>query len=396
MIPTPHATLSCLAAILVGNVAPGQSVLQVGPGGFAQIHAAIAAAHDGDEIRIAPGTYEPFDAVKSLRIEADVPGTVTAAATFTRVTSSLGGAGRELHVAGLTFAGLATTAAGLVTFEDCAFLGVSNGTALSQVGGMLTLVRCEVNTPGPGLRIGFGSYCSAVDSTFTSTGNVVILTPTAVAVQNSRLQMSGCTLTGGSVTQAGFLRFAGLGLEVGQDTTAWLVDCTVRGGDELTGAFPPAAGAHIPPLAVGRGVLFAHRTQFQGGNGPGSGQAPPIIGTVTAEPQLGISVLGGAFVLGSQRTVELRGAPGDVMVAMASFGLALPTPIPGLAQPATGFLGTSAVVLGLAIGDTAGRGTFGIAVPNAPTFRGVGVWVRGVDLTPLPWQASAIAGGLLR
>lgn len=395
-----HSVSSFAAFLLATLGLPAQSILHVGPGGFAQIDAAIAAAQDGDLIRIAPGTYTQFQATKSVRIQAESPSTATVTGSYPSYSCGFGAAGRAVHVAGLVFQDVyVAAAAGLVTFEDCAFqISNLNATApnLAQFGGTLSLVRCSLAAAGPTLHVRFGGYCSAVDSTFRSAGNLAIVTPRAVWVEAATLQMSGCTLTGGSVTQAGALRFAGPGLDVGQNGTAALVDCVVQGGDEVTGAFPPAFGAVVGTFGSGPGTLRAHRTQCRGGHGPGAIQAPGLSGTATPGALLGASMAHGAFAIGASNRLDLRGQPNGVLVGAATLELGIATPVPGLEQPGVGFLGATTVVLGFAIADGNGLAAFPLAIPNVPSLQGLGVWLRGIEFTTAPWQASPVLGGLVR
>lgn len=399
MRTSPRPTCFFPSFVLATLAMPAQSVLHVGPGGFAQIDAAITAAQDGDLIRIAPGTYTQFQATKSVRLQAEIPATVVVTGSYPSYACGFGAAGRAVHVSGLAFRDVYVTAAdGLVTFEDCAFQ-IANLTAtaptLAQFGGTLSLVRCAMAAAGATLHVRFGGYCSAVDSTFTSAGNLPIVNPRAVWVESATLQMSGCTLTGGSVTQPGALRFAGPGLEVGQNARVALVDCLVQGGDELTGAFPPAAGALLP-LGGGLSSLRTHRTLYRGGRGPGAIQAPGLSGAATPGPLLGASMANGGFATGVANHLDLRGEPGGLLVAAATLELGLANPVPGLEQPGVGFLGAATVVLGFALGDGNGRASFPVTIPNLPGLQGLGVWLRGIEFATSPWQASPVLGGLVR
>ena len=51
---------------LLGASLAAQTVHTVGPGGFAQIHEAIAAASPNDVIQVHAGTYEAFTLDKPL------------------------------------------------------------------------------------------------------------------------------------------------------------------------------------------------------------------------------------------------------------------------------------------------------------------------------------------
>ena len=50
----------------------------------------------------------------------------------------------------------------------------------------------------------------------------------------------------------------------------------------------------------------------------------------------------------------------------------------------------------LALAAPGGTVGYSLAVPNATSLRGVGVWLQGIQLTGLQFRASAIAGGTVR
>src|SRR5262245_39676927 len=71
----PRLLFAAAMALLASSLA-AQPVHLVGPGGFAQIQAAINAAANGDVIVIQGGTYLPFTLTKDLTLTAAPGATV--------------------------------------------------------------------------------------------------------------------------------------------------------------------------------------------------------------------------------------------------------------------------------------------------------------------------------
>jgi hypothetical protein len=165
-------------AVAVALLAPqlfAQNVLTVEPGGaFSQIHAAVAAAQDGDVIRVRAGTYSAFDVVgKSLTIVGE-PG----AAVFYFSFGSAFPPNQALEVRDLAAhqrlvvrdidftlsyvdpipSVLVQNCAGAVVFEDCV---ISSGFGPgAQIAGAAstTFVRCELRSAGPFKPVGSSTY----------------------------------------------------------------------------------------------------------------------------------------------------------------------------------------------------------------------------------------------
>ena len=92
------SALVTAVATLAAAVLPGQATLLVGPGGYAQITAAIAAAAPVDIVLVQPGVYDMFLLMKGLTIRATAPGAEAVLAS----TAPLGSANTLWPPAGAT------------------------------------------------------------------------------------------------------------------------------------------------------------------------------------------------------------------------------------------------------------------------------------------------------
>jgi hypothetical protein len=234
---------SAVAGALLAPQLLAQNVLTVEPGGaFSQIGAAVAAAQDGDVIRVRAGTYSAFDVVgKSLTIVGE-PGAVVFYSSFPPVfppnqaleVRALA-AHQRLVVRDIDFwlsyidpipGVLVQNCAGAVVFEDCV---ISSGFGPgAQVAGAAsaTFVRCEVRSAGPFKPVGSSTY----------------QTNAGLAVSGSNVHLFDCLVVGSK----------------GLDITLF-TPVTTDGG---TG------------IDFDGGLVFAQGSVVAGGNGGGVAAAP--------------------------------------------------------------------------------------------------------------------------
>src|SRR5262245_21664529 len=121
----PSSVLFLLASAL-----PSQTVHLVGPGGFAQITQAIAAAANGDVVLIQSGAYTPFTLAKDLTltaasgavVEVMVPPFTVGGPTDLQPPTFAKIAGLRFR-ATISFVGFSQTRvlSGTVHFADCSF-----------------------------------------------------------------------------------------------------------------------------------------------------------------------------------------------------------------------------------------------------------------------------------
>ena len=387
---------------LFGAVAAtSQSVLVVGPGGYATIQGAVDAASNGDIVRIAPGTYGVFQlSGKGLTLIADQPGTVRIRnMTFNENVVAIDlDPSLQLRLVDLIFEDNPTVGIlivgifhGITSIEGCTF--VSGMLPVLDVGGNAVVVmrRCQLQgSSDAAMRVVGPAHLLASQCTFTGAPVVGLATSgAALLVEGALAFLSDCTLTGGSYVGPAFSYTAGSGVLCHIPARVWVVDCTVQGGDS-------SAANVAPGHAIANGGLTTyHRGTVRGGIGP-TGPAAAVPGSSVPEPLLGVTSSPAGLQLGANFDVVLRGAPGDILVTFGTIELQLPQIVPILAQPVVGFLAPTGIVVDAAIAGPTGTASYSFLVPSVPAVRHVGVWFRGIDLATWPLQASPIVGGVIR
>lgn len=154
----------CLAPVL-STALTAQATLTVGPGGFAQIVDAIAAAQAGDLIVVQAGTYLPFDVPLGVRIVAPDGAIVTTSpggpASIYNVAPP---AGQQATIVGLTFRTnpiypppeptVSLHVTGNVVFADCLFYNWADlGYYAVVCNGDVQFDRCEWNGLWDGMSV---------------------------------------------------------------------------------------------------------------------------------------------------------------------------------------------------------------------------------------------------
>lgn len=380
--------------------ATSQSVLVVGPGGYATIQGAVDAASNGDIVRIAPGTYPVFQVSgKGLTLIADQPGTVRVRNTYPNgdvgfnLNPSL-----QLRLVDLIFEDDPTVgglrvgiAYGITSIEGCTF--VSGLLPVLSVGfdAVVVMRRCQLQgSSEAAMKVTSMAHLLASECTFTGAPVVGLSTSgAALRVEGASAFLSNCTLTGGPYVGPAFAYVAGTAVRCGIPARVWVVDCTVLGGDSSVANVLPG------PAVFNGGWTSYHRGTVLGGIGP-TGQAVAIPGPSMAEPLLGVTSPQTGLQLGASFDVVLRGAPGDILVTFGTTEMQPLQIVPILAQPLLGFLAPTGIVVDAAIAGPTGTASYSFLVPNAPAIRHVGVWFRGIDLATWPLQASPVVGGVIR
>ncbi|MCA8952902.1 MAG: hypothetical protein KDE27_25555 [Planctomycetes bacterium] len=377
---------SCWFAVPLFTAAIGaQAEHLVGPGGFPTIQAAVDAASDGDIVRIAPGSYDGFGAqAKSLTFVRDQPNAATPVTIVSGVDLTQTAENRCV-LAGLEFrapnaVGISVFVAhGSVVIENCVF----DLAGLVLNGSRAVLRDCDIAGKGTAISLS-GADLMANDCRLVGlVGKPLFTAVGAVTAQDSTLQLARCELRGAPGSDPVF-RLPTAALAIGGWTAparVWLVDCTLIGGANATMAEPAIEG--------GNALVRTHRSVLQHGGGPA---LPAIEFPLTEQPGplLTLDVEPALLTIGGNVSLDLRGEPADLLAMLGSFELSAPLPLPALEQPAYG--AGEWAVLGFAIGDGTGAATFPLAAPNAPTLRGLVVYLRGIDLARLPLQASPVAG----
>lgn len=388
-------------------------MLRVGPGGFAQIRDAIAAAAPNDIVEVAPGTYLAFTLDKPLTITAlpAPPGqlvqVVGTAMTTPSITELRPPAGTRAFVTNVHFRNMwfnywqhsVRVTRGTVCFEECTFeaaydvfepaLRVQN--AAVHLRHCLVLGRNHlVTATAPALET-TNSDLFAVDCVVL--GGHLTYKPgsdggTGISATNTQLHLVRTDVVAGSSNGSACINQfgGGHGVILQGTTTAWLADCTVRGGD----GFCRAGGDALRNLTTVP-VQLARTTLT-----PGTGTPPGVasIGPMTPAPLLGLT--GGTVGLGRGQPwhADYRTEPlwpiavllaDDVVVQSSTLvaeRLLLPLP--------------NATVFALLVADANGAASLQTTVPSAAILQHQRGYLQAFSGLALPVRTQPALGGVIR
>lgn len=396
-----------LLAASFAIVAPAQSVVIVGPGGFPEIDLGIAAAQPGDVVEVASGTYHGFHVDKALTIRAAPGAVVTVIGGIGEVNWLQPPPGAVATVARIQFlnpyqywigAELRVTS-GTVWFEDCIFES-SPGyqiPALGVYGATVVLRRCVAvgngwvfNRPGmqnPGLQVVAGQVF-ATDSVFKGSHTAFDFSPAGVGFDavGSLVQLVDCQIDGGSVVGPCWGTVPGIGMTVSGASDVSLADCTITGG-----ASTCPVGAIGLQNTGGSPVRHARTVLLGGAAANGSG--PAVVGPVAAVPLLGASGDTAPLVRGGAWQMDYRTEPnwpvgvflGDRLGAHAEASIAGPVLLaPSLEVP-----------LALLVADAQGAASYATSLPQVPALLGGTLYVEAISGVTLPLLTSPPVGGLV-
>jgi hypothetical protein len=385
-----------------------QATLLVGPGGYAQIQTALAAAAPGDLVLVQPGAYLPFTADVAVRILAPNGATVASTGQFPTLTSTVlrPPVGGTVYVSGLSFTSggslyphvvLVTRAQGVL--ENCSFASnhpLSVQYALQCSHADAVLVHCTFSTINGGVRVDSGSL-SASDCAFYGVDPQVSFPemPAAVDARDSNVQLSFCTMTGAdsfAPAQQG-----GPGMRVAGVSRATLVDCTCLGGDANAGSPPAASGLVNTTTQPVRHL----RSSFLGG-------ASMMITPIGGWPIRGAGISGpeqtGALVglvgsasgprVGQYYGVAATAQPATLVLYAASFGLQAPAAQPQLAQAIR--IGAGAIPFGSGVTDVLGVNAVVVSNSLPASALGVPLWFHAFVPNGGVFESSTPVGGVVR
>lgn len=224
-----------IASVLsvLATSAVGQTTHLVGPGGFAQISGAIAAAAPGDVILVQPGNYDGF----AVGIGVTIRGLAAGVNVF--VLGASIPAGQTLHLANLEVLWMFQFTGGSVTLDGC------KAPACTAASTRLTLQSCTIGSPagGDGL-IANGSYVAAVDSVFYGKPYIANVTPTpAVQLTNSTFHGSHLVCNASNGWQPAVK---------GVNSTVWISDSSLSSGTLVN---PPPCAVDVPQGRLARCTL---------------------------------------------------------------------------------------------------------------------------------------------
>ncbi len=393
--------------LVLPGLAVAQAVHLVGPGGFAQIGPAIAAATPGDIVRVAAGSYDEFTCAKGVTIAA-VPGaqvdivpsmlSVAPLATVFQVPAGQSARVRGLHFRSPQVFQVMTTKVlgGTVAFESCTFTGnVLIDEVMLVQNSAVWLRDCVLTADttalaNPALRAQ-GSTIAAIDCTFRGSNlapDGYVGAGDGIDASSSSLHLVRCTVEGGNTTILSCFYPAGDGVRTDRGDLTWIADSTLRGGSGLS--------------SCGRGGIALRNTSAwpvrlaRVSLVPGAGQVPGSgsVGPTVADPLVGLAGASAPIVLGASYRVDYRTSPNAALVVLLSLDLA-PQP-PQMFVEATWLPVPESLWLTTLIADSAGVATLQTAVPNLVWLRDVGIWLHAADLLSGPWHLAPPIGGLAR
>jgi hypothetical protein len=376
-----------LAVSLLAVAASAQATHTVGPGGFAQIDAALAVAAPGDVVLVQPGTYQPFTVTGPVTIRALVPGTVLVDVTFGgpvppfwRSTVTLT-AGQVVHLVDLSIRVLFLNG-GTTTLDGCTVTGYQfwGETAVRVQTGTVHLQDCTLSgSVGP---FGGGAGLSASDAMVTAVDSAFVGADI------------GSPFDGPS---------AGVAIAL-QDSQFHGSRVTAQGGGGSTFVYPPRAA-----LQATNSTVWISDSTLTGGTAPGGAQACPLLATsgrfdrCTLVPASPCSVgIPGGPLLAVHRVAPMQSpgplalefqteANGFVAVYVStSLGMLM---LPELEQSI--FLDAANVVpLAFLLADSVGHAAGSWSIPAGlvdATF-----WFQGVSGPTFPLQLGPVVGGVVR
>ncbi|MCA8949796.1 MAG: hypothetical protein KDE27_09860 [Planctomycetes bacterium] len=355
-----------IAGLLVAP-AGAQTTHLVGPGGFATIGDAVAAAVDGDIVHVAPGTYPRVSINKALTVRALTPGTVVLE-NGPFLSGIAAPAGKAIHVIGLEYRGFTITN-GSVTLDQCTF--VSNGDILVAVGGRCHMQDCMVLGRGPAIinpnaaLVVDHAFVSAIGSTFEGTSATGGYNGVSVGVdvRVGTFQASGCTIQGGNgpTSRPGLIADA--------ESTIWLSDSNVISD--------PA----VCPIEA----ASAHGRQARTTLTPNCGALPsgPLLGIRRTAPMTPGGTLDLAFL---SEPNEPIGVFANLLIGFQ----------PGVLFEQPNLLGGGCQPVGMLFTDATGNASASWSIPLVSALVDRGVWVQGFAGLSAPIRTSSLAGGVVR
>lgn len=402
----PNPSLLATALILFTSLANAQTTHIVGPGGFAQIRDALAAASTGDVIHVHPGLYAQFTVSSGVTIRALTPGTVDIAfdqtvlptncihfptcANANEATLIDIPAGEAAHLTGLNFLpstviGFGTSVrhhvairSGTVTLANCHIESFAQQ-ALLVTGATAHLSNCivtgaDVANTSRGLSTTNATVTAIDCQFFGSQVGIGLLPPGEGALLvNSTFQGSGLLVRGGAANS-----FTGSNAITANAGKLWVCDSALESGPfscpiDKTGSAP----------RLDRVTIIAQSFSCQSVQTSNS-----LVGIAQSQP----------LQLGQTVQFSMRTAPLGVLALYASSELGQLT-APGFEQPIW-LSPSSAFSVTMAVAGHLGHGTASIQIPNTPAALDQRLWVQAFSTSSWPFsptlQTSPVAGGIVR
>lgn len=338
-----HLLAQSLTPLLASALA-AQATLTVGPGGYAEIADAVAAAQPGDLIVVQSGIYLPFDVPIGVRIVA--PGGAT-------ITTPPGGpglpfvhdvqppAGQQATIVGLTFQTnpvyppaeppVTVRARGNVVFADCHFRNTSDYGSNSVIcDGDVQFDRCGWTGFRDCLSV-IGGRVVANECTFLPVRvNWADAEPTCIVASSGDVRLNFCDLHG---SDGGVNTYLGApAIRLTGDAHLSIADSTITGGNSQYWASMAIDNNSPNP------VLHA-RSTIHGGNGlllmnpPVSGPGPAFNGPAQVASLIGGIAIPGGPRIGASYYGSVLVPPNSIIAMVLSFERTAAITVPFAALP---------------------------------------------------------------
>jgi hypothetical protein len=401
-----------LALLLVTPLA-AQARLRVGPGGYAQIRDAIAAAAPNDIVEVAPGNYFAFTLDKPLTITAlpapqgQIVQVLGTAMTIASLTDLRPPAGTRAFITNVHFRNMwrnywqhsVRVSRGTVCFEECTFEAAYDlfEPALRVQNAAAHLRRC--------LAVGANNLVGRTQATILASNSdlfaidcVVLgghLTHKAgsdsgigISATNTNLHLVRTDVAAGNSNSIACVSAFGGGHGVLLQGTgnAWLADCTVRGGEGSCRTGGDALrNLTSVPAQIARTTLT-----------PGTGTPPGAASTGPVAPAPLLGLTGGTvgLVRGQPWQANLRTEPyWPIAVLLADDVVVQSSP-----QVAERLLLplANAVLFAFLVADANGSAALQTTVPSVATLQHQRACLQAFSGLSLPVRTMPALGGVIR
>jgi hypothetical protein len=402
--------LTATTTFLLAGALSAQSTLTVGPGGYAEIGDAVAAAQPGDLILVQSGTYLPFNVPIGVRILAP---------NGASVTTPPGGpgipwihdvnppTGQQATIVGLTFVTnsayppaeppVTVRATGNVVFADCVFRNLSDYASNAVIcNGDVQFDRCQWNSVWDCMSV-LGGRVVANECQFQASRVVWAGgSPSCLVAGNGEIALHFCNLRGAaSIGSPDYI--GGPAIQLSGTARLSLADCTVTGGDSQTWASTAIINNSTQP------VLHA-RSNIAGGHGTLSwypaltGPGPAFQGA----EQTAMLIGGGGWTrptIGSTYLGSVIGPTNSLVAVALSFERTAARNVPFAAQPIH-FDPAAAIGFSYGVANASspwpgyGFYTWQTATLTA-SMRGMQFWLHPFVFDGITFQVGPTFGGLV-
>jgi hypothetical protein len=353
------------STLFAGTLAVGlaaQTVHVVGPGGFATIQQAVAAAAPDDIVHVQPGTYFSFTVPKSLRIRALGPVTLGTSVFQPGHVIVQAPVGATVDLVGFDMMSLTVTS-GRASLDACT---VRNGAVVQNA----SLHLQASHLLGATALLATQADVTAVQSSFLGPNSFLVPGP-LVDLVGSRFHASFCTVAPFPFPQTS----VETNLRVTNGSRAWIADSHISG----------TAVGHCPLQVSVDSEVRVDRTTYAATPGCAQPTPGPLLGVQRSSPLL----------VGQTFQLEFKAEPGAFVLLFASSYLGKTDFGPLLEQPSW-LDDQHSFAVTVLLADAAGSAPVSFPIPSSPAVVDLTLWIKGISAFGLPLQASPPVGGIVR